>query len=286
MQLERTVHSIAQFLLDNEHEFLEEIIPAGSVALRNYEAGEELVADGLLERNDVYRAEISHTKDLVMTLDEMKVLDALRTEEEEEAHEENERRKREEEEAERVLYQLHNLSPLLTDGFPCRSTNSGSLICKWRKRQLLIVKPPRVCRRDCPQLPTSAHRWGLSIAKQPPSQRPTVWWQVGCKLAHYLWKRCGLADCHHEDKSKCGPPCHGALDPACCHRWWGSGCARASAAIRQSRVLVCRMDGSIIEQKVFVCAECSQGIDRVRVAMEANQQPTAIRPASGFRASQ
>ena len=32
----------------------------------------------------------------------------------------------------------------------------------------------------------------------------------------------------------------------------GSGCARASATIRQSRVLVCRMDGSIIEQKVFV----------------------------------
>lgn len=160
MQLERTVHSIAQFLLDNEHEFLEEIIPAGSVALRSYEAGEQLVGDGLLERNDVYRADISHTRDLVMTLDEMKVNDALRTEEEEEAHEENERRKREEEEAERVLYQLYNLSPLLTDGLPCRSTNSGSLICKWRKRQLLIVKPSRVCRRDCPRLPTSAPRLG------------------------------------------------------------------------------------------------------------------------------
>jgi len=248
MQLERTVHSIAQFLLDNEHEFLEEIIPAGSVALRSYEAGEELVGDGLLERNDVYRADISHTRDLVMTLDEMKVNDALRTEEEEEAHEENERRKREEEEAEREHQQ--RLVDLQVAG---EATANREAVESLQAR--------------------------LSTATDKCSK-------VDCDSAHYLWERCGLADCHHEDKSKCGPPCHGALDPACCHRWWGSGCALASAAIRQSRVLVCRMDGSIIEQRVFVCAECSQGIDRVRVAMEANQQPTAIRPAPGFWASQ
>ena len=37
-----------------------------------------------------------------------------------------------------------------------------------------------------------------------------------------------------------------------------------------------------VEQKVFVCAECTKDIDRVRIDMDSKGETTSIEPQPGF----
>lgn len=117
-----------------------------------------------------------------------------------------------------------------------------------------------------------------------------------CTTAHHAWERCGLANCPRNNDHGgdiCGPPCHSALDPACCHRWWGSSCAdakgkdsvsgeRSLKVSKQVPIKISAPLGTVKEEAVFACKECSKDIERCRAHMEHLGIETIISPIAGF----